>query len=382
MQEPTENRALPERALVNVAGMRGLSNTALVEEAARKALSAEQLEKALSRFRELCVGPGDKAAALEEVADTLRNAGFKQEMMAILREALSLPDANPHVGALWIRRVVTSKIWDHRYPQGLDELCRQGEIGRRAVIEFLELAGAKRRCQLVQQAVTRHAKWLRADPQGWAAAGRALVQARCYHQAARWMSAWHNRPELDLATLHCVAVAMRATGRLRKADEAIGSVLARPGAAEQFPVFKLWQAQDQAFAGHIQEASAIFKQVSPTGWEDDALAFFYLVRSVIRVQKAEKANRREVLRVARDRIGDQFRRVPIYKRDVFLRREYRRCLTRMARDAGEPSTAVQAVWRSAESRLFIIPLLLIPGLQLFLPCYLYRLWSRRKGVSR
>jgi len=272
--------------------MRALSNTSLVEAAAKKALSAQQLEKAIERFRRLCITPGDEVAELEEVAEILRNAGFKQELMRILREALSWPEANPHVGALWIRRIVSSKIWDHRYPDGLDSLAAQGELGHRAVIEFLDLTGAKRRYQLVQQAVARHAKWLRKDPKGWEAAGRALALARCYRQAASWMADWRNKPELDLHTLYCLALALRASGRTRKADEVITLALARPDAAERFPVFKLWQAQDGAFAGHTQEASAIFKTIDPVGWEDDSLALFYLVRGVIRVQKAEKPKRR------------------------------------------------------------------------------------------
>ena len=362
--------------------MRSLSNTALVEEAAKKALSAQQLEKTIERFRQLCVAPGDQAAALEETAEILRNAGFKVELMRLLNEALAQPEANPHVGALWMKRIVTSKIWDHRYPQGLDSLCAQGELGRQAVIEFIELVGLKRRHQLVLQAVSRHAKWLRSHPSGWAAVGRALVRARCYRKAARWLADWRSKPELDLPTFHSLALALRATGRNDQAREVIRVASGKPGAEEQFPIFKVWQAEDEAFAGNSQNASAILKQVSPAGWDDDSLVLFYLVRSVIRVQKAEPASRNEVLSVAADRIADLFRRAPIYKRDVYLRREYRLCLTRMARDAGKWTQQVRALWRSAESRAFVLPLLLIPGLQLFLPCYLYRLLSRRKGVER
>ena len=360
--------------------MRGLSNTTLVEAAAKKALSAQQLEKTVERFRQLCITPGDQAAALEETAEILRNAGYKQELIRLLNEALTSPEANPHVGALWMRRIVTSKIWDHRYPRGMDSLCAEGELGRQAVIEFLALAGAKRRHQLVCQALGRHAKWLRTHPTGWAVAGRALVQARCYRQAARWMADWQSKPELDLPTLHSLALALRATGR--RADEVIQLALRQPGAAEQFPIFKVWQAEDEAFAGNTQNASATFKQLSPAGWDDDSLVLFYLVRSVIRVQKAELGSRPEVFSVARDRIADLFRRTPVYKRDMFLRREYRLCLTRMARDAGKWTEQVRALWRSAESWTFVLPLLLVPGLQFFLPCYLYRLCSRRKGVEK
>lgn len=367
-----------------LAGMRALSNTSLVEEAARKALSAQELEKALERLRRLCTTPGEDVHELEEVAEAVRNAGYKNELMNALREALELPGVNPHVGALWVRRVVTSRIWDHRYPEGLDALCRQGdgEAGHRGVIEFLELAGGKHRWELVRTAVARHKHWLREHPSGWSAAGRALVQARCYWQAARWFSDWRQRTELDLPTLHCLALALRVSGREKAADEVIQLALARPKATEQFPTLLLWLAQDQALRGETEQASATFKQIDTAGWEDDDLALYYLVRGVIRVQKAEADKKTEAFGVAADRIHDLFRRVPIYKRDVALRREYRRCLNRMAKESGQWSETVRATWRSAVTPWFLVPLLAVPGLQLLLPCYLYRLCSRRRGVVK
>ena len=362
--------------------MRSVSNSALVQEAARKALSSQELERTLERFRLLCVTPSDEIRPLEETAEILRNAGFRPELMKLLRDALTLPEANPYVGALWMRRIVTSKIWDHRYPQGLDALCKRGEIGQQGVIEFIEQVGYKRRARLVLQGVKRHAKWLRTHPKGRGVAARALVQARCYRQAVRWMSGWEEPSELDLPLLHCLSVALRACGRTKQADEVVREALARPGAGEQFPVFKLWSAQKEAFAGNSQNASLEFKPINTSGWDDDSLALYYLVRGVIRVQKAEKPERRAAFAVARGRLRELFRRVPIYRRDVFLRREYRRCFARMARDSGDWGQGVLAVWRSAESRLFLIPLLVIPGLQLLLPCYLYRLCTRRRGTSK
>jgi hypothetical protein len=362
--------------------MRALSNTVLVEQAARKALSVQELEKTLNRFRELCVTPGEVLRPLEQTAEALKEAGFKHELMQILRESLSLPEANPHVGALWMRRVVTSKVWDHCYPAELDSLCRQGEIGHRAVIEFLDLVGGKRRRKLVREAVSRHAKWLRKEPDGWAAAGRAFTRARCYAQAAKWMSNWKEQPELDLPTLQCLVLALRGTGRSAMADEVNRLALKKAGSGDEGSIFRLYAAEDEVFAGNIQSASLAFKQINNSGWDDDSLALYYLVRGVIRVQKAEPEARHEAFAMARERLRESFRKAPIYKRDVFLRREYRRCLMKMAMASGERSEGVRAVWRSADSWPFVLVLLLIPGLQVLLPCYLFRLCSRRQGVSR
>jgi hypothetical protein len=361
--------------------MKRLSNSSLIEEAARKALSAKELERTIEHFRTLCRARDGDSQALERTAETLRNAGFKQELMHLLREALSEPGVNPHVGAIWIRRVVTSKVWDHRYPNGLDALTRQGEVGHRAVIEFLEIVGPKRRSALVLHAVARHQNWLRKHETGWAAAGRALAQARCYSKAVKWMTDWREHNP-NVPTLHCLALALRATGRLGHSDEVARLALAQPQAAARFPLFSLWAAQDLAFAGDTQKASATFKEINPTGWDDDALALYYLVRGVIRVQKAGNDDPKETFSMARDRVRDLFRRVPVYKRDVFLRREYRRCISRMARDCGNHSERLMALWRSAESWWFLAPLLIIPGLQLFVPCYLYRLCARRRGVVK
>jgi hypothetical protein len=363
--------------------MRALSNTALVEQAARKALSAQELEKTLSRFRQLCVTSGDDLApSLEETADVLREAGFKHELMQILRDSLVLPEANPHVGALWIRRIATSKVWNHRYPTELDTLCQQGEVGYRAVIEFLDIVGAKRRWKLVQQTVSRHAKWLRTHPLGWAAAGRALTRARSYSQAAKWMSNWREQPDLDLPTLQCLALSLRATRRSSAAAEVVRLALAQAGSNEAGSLFRLYAAEDDLFAGNLQAAALHFKHINNSGWDDDSLALYYLLRGLIRVEKAEPPDRPDVFAAAQERMRDLFRRVPIYKRDVFLRSEYRRCVTKMAKASGQGSEAIRAVWHSAQSWSFLLPLLLIPGLQLFLPCYLYRLCARRRGVNR
>ncbi|HTL15614.1 MAG TPA: hypothetical protein VL793_00175, partial [Patescibacteria group bacterium] len=241
--------------------LRAPSNTTLVEEAARKALSAQELAETLERFRRLCRSTNAQPAQLDETAEVLRNAGFKQELMRLLREALSETGINPHVGALWIRRVVNSKVWDRRYPAGLDALCKQGEVGRRAVIEFLEEAGRKRRIELVLTAVSRHRKWLRREPQGWAAVVRALTRVRCYSKAVQWMAGWRDQGPLDLPTLHCLALALRATGQTQASKEVVNLALQNSEAAALFPIFILWTAQDQAFAGDTQGASATFKQI-------------------------------------------------------------------------------------------------------------------------
>lgn len=350
--------------------------------AARNALSPQEAAKMVERLRGLCVAKNQDATELEEATRVLRQSGYKQELSLLFRDAIWWPDAHPHVGALWMRRLLSSNNWDRRYPKTMDELCRRGEIGRRAVIEFLETVPVKNRAALVRRAVRKHGRWLRKDPAGWGVTARALVGVRLYARAAKWMAGWRSRPALELPLCQCLAVALRGAGRERKAAEVVQLALGKPGVDEQFSIFHLWHAQENALRGDGSTAAAHFKRVHPEGWDDDSLVLYYLVRGVIRVQRAEKESRVDAFWAGYNRVGDQLGRRRIYKCDRMLRRQYRRCLWRMARDSGKWGGGLLACWRSAESWGMLIPLLVLPGFQLFLPLYLLRLCTHRRGQHR
>src|SRR3974390_2927130 len=119
----------------------------------RISLSPQEATKTLQKLRELCVTKGEQLAELESAAKALRDSGYKQELSQVLREAITWPESHPRVGALWVRRLVSSNNWDRTYPKTMDELCHHGEIGQCAVIEFLETVSTKGRRNLVREAV-------------------------------------------------------------------------------------------------------------------------------------------------------------------------------------------------------------------------------------
>jgi hypothetical protein len=381
VQRPADPQATPPGdASSGSTAKRPRPNIDLASEAAKRALTREQAAELITKLRALCLNRDADAGLIEQTADLLRNAGYKQELVEVLRESLASPDAHPHVGALWMRRLVASNAWDRKYPAGMDALCRRGEIGHLAVLEFLEVAAAKRKAQLVLRAVRKHGRWLRTHPRGWGVAARALVSVRCYMAAAAWMSDWRSRPELDAVLINCLTFALRGSGRFQEAHLFIKAALEKANTGDQFPGLEIWYAMEEGLAGNTQTADAHFKSLRPLAWDDDLLCRYYLTRGVIRVQQAEPRARKEAFELACERIKDRFRRNRIYHKDILLRREYRRCLWRMARDSGNLVSGVRAVWRSADSPAFVAPLLIVPGLQLLLPVYLYRLCRRRLGT--
>ena len=349
---------------------------------AKTTLNSKEAQRVLEELRQLCRTPNADVAQLESAARALRDSGYKTELFQVLREALESPEVNPYVGAMWMRRVVGSNTWNRHYVGGMDELCERGEVGYRAVIEFLEAAGAKRKKELVSEALRKHAHWLSTHPVGRIAAARALVNVRSYSKAARWMRDWPAGSEAELPVLYCQALGLRGSGREKEAHKIVELALAKPDADQQFPAFRVWYAAEEALLGNTQAAADAFKDLKVSGWDDDLLCLYYLVRGVLRIQRAEADERKDAFKAGYYRVKDFFHKVPIYKRDVALRRQYRRHVWRMAVDSGSWTYGLQALWESADSPLLLLPLAIIPGLQLFLPLYLFRLCTRRTGMIR
>jgi cellulose synthase operon protein C len=345
-------------------------------------LNPDEAARTVQKLKELCRTKGGELEKLESAAKALRDSGYKQELNGVLREAVTWPDCHPRVGALWVRRMISSNNWDRTYPTGMDELCQRGEIGYSAVIEFLETVSQKGRAQLIRQAVRRHARWLSTHPVGWSTAGRALARVRLYRMAADWMSDWRKRENLDLSVLYSVALALRGVGREAEAHEVVQLALAEPSAEQQFPFLKLWLAQEEALTGSAERAAAHLREVRAVGWDDDAVCLFYLTRGVSRIQRAGPAARREAFWAAYDRVRDHFRKRPVFRREVMLRRQYRRCVQKMARDSGTWWIGLLAPWQSADRWSTLLPLLILPGLQLFAPLYLIRLCRYRRGREK
>ncbi len=347
------------------------------------AISPAQAKAALEELRALAASGGEHTEQMDRLAKMLRDADYRAEVTGAIQEALALPNPNPHVGALWMRRIVTSKVWDRSYPADMDALCERGEIGRRAVLEFLETAGKKRRRKLVLKALHRHGGWLREHPKGWSIMARALTNAGCYRQCVRWTRRWRKRADADFQALYARAAALHGRGKINAALPVIDAALELPGSDLEKSELRLWRAMLAALSKDTEAADQDFRELKPIGWGDDPLCLFYLVRGIIRVQQAGRPERGAAFEAAFQRITDRFRGTRIYLRSRGLRHDYRRCLWRMSVDARRYGPALLAWWWSADSWVPLLVLLLLPGFQLLLPLYLYRYlrdrdWRRKK----
>jgi len=206
----------------------------------------------------------------------------------------------------------------------------------------------------------------------------ALANAGLHKTAMRWTRDWR-KPETPVSLLYARAAALRGSGRERAAAKVVDAALARGGLAE-FPLLGLWKASEEALKKRTKSAAEYYDALKPAGWDEDTFCLYYLTRGAIRVQQS--GSRKEAFYSAYARIRDRFGKNKVYRRNVALRRAYRRCLWRMSVDAGLWWRGLAVPWTSADTWAMLIPLLLVPPLQLLVPTYLWRLLRRRNQPSR
>lgn len=343
------------------------------------ALSMQKMREMLVVFSKLACDKSAPDAEVDSIAQRLIQAGYKHELADVLGPALQSENAHPHLGSLWIQRLVGSHSWNRNYPDFLDELCERGEIGRRAVLALLEYLNQKGKASLARKLVARHGKMLADDPAGRSLIAGALARARLYKKILRWTSG--PLENLDARSLYCRALAFRERGRERQAMPVVAHAITLPDVLDTYPMLGVWHAMEHALRGDNETASVTLDRLRYAGWDEDGLTYYYLARGVARVQHAAPEDRRNSFYAAFDRVHDRLRRRRrIYKRPWALRRAYRRCMVRMALKSGLWGRGVQAIWESADSWWVFFGLLLVPPFQLFAPVYLVRLLRRRQGA--
>jgi hypothetical protein len=345
-----------------------------------KFLSPAEVRSSLARLRTLCVAPGNCKAELDALAEALRRSGYVQELAEVVVDALDSPDANPHVGVLWMRRLTTSKSWRRAYPEELDELCERGEIGRGAVIELLAYAALKGRWNLIKPVLKRHGGWLREDPVGWRLMARALNSAGAYRASLSWISNRAVTTDTPLEIRFEIARALRGLGKETRAHSTVAAAVQNPEAASRFPLLLLWFSLEAALQRDYAGAATEFEKLSSAAWDDDTSCLYYLARGLIRVGLAPRDRLDSAYWSAYERIRDRFRRIPPYKRPWEVRRAYRRVMVRMAVTSGHWGKALIAPWQAADSWTTLLLLAIIPGLQIFAPLYAYRCATHRQAA--
>ncbi|MBI5380407.1 MAG: tetratricopeptide repeat protein [Opitutae bacterium] len=215
---------------------------------------------ALQALAGLCRAPTQETEALTGAAGYFFDAYWTQPLAKTLASALALPDANPEVGALWMRACLAYTEWPRL--RRLKSPAIRDEVRRAAYVTYLEwLGNTQRRLRLLWQ-VFRHRTWLRKDNATWGIVGYALSRAGFSRWLIRWMADWREHREASPWMLFNLSLCLYNAGRDAEAHQVVDAALQLP-ADHTRTAFVAWTAWRQARLGEIAEARRLLALCDP-----------------------------------------------------------------------------------------------------------------------
>jgi Tfp pilus assembly protein PilF len=280
-------------------------------------------ETALHIFRGVCECPVDDGAAFKDALNALMTAGLDGAAISLIEQTLNSENANPSLGSYWVLILMQQgRLPSHRR---LKRLHKRGEIGRRAILSYVQLLGGtgaedkvlkRSKCRRLLAAMLRaHGPWLSADEAGWRVVVAALTDLALTARALRWLEGWEQRTDLTPTILHDLVINLKRAGREREVAAVCRRAmdLSRDAAT---PFLELWLAQEEALAGDFTQAGQRLDKLRFDTFNAYHQQVFILVRSLVEVGRAPARDRAKTFR-------DQFKDVRRVFGDRFLARSDR-----------------------------------------------------------
>lgn len=315
--------------------------------AAQLAAREGRVTEAETILERLCTSPTTRPWPIQSTVAALDQAGRARSADQVLRAALAKPDATPVLGEIWIRRETGRSRWF----QGrlLRRLMARGEMGRRALSAWIEAFGDAAperpgvgagvpilRELAFRRLLRRYGTELKADDDCWGTVGYTLACLRRPAAVVRWLAGWRDHPNVRPWMLSNLARALRDLGRDAEADEVCRGALQLPVRDHTTNDFALWLAMEQLLSGDPAEAAAAGRSLD--GWQEADVTsgmrrVLALGKAVLAVVRSEPADRPAVLR-EQQRLLDESVAGGMAGASRSVRRLFRRCMTRMAREGG------------------------------------------------
>lgn len=286
-------------------------------------------------FRRLCLTPDASSEALSGSARRLTEGGWTRMLDQVYNEVLFLPEVNPVVGSLWIKRCTDRGEWS--CARKLDALLEKGEIGVAAVSTYLMVAGEKGRAREVHRLVNRHREALREATWPWGAAGAALFEIRGYRACAEWMADWRERSDAEGWALLNLALALRHLRREPEAREVSRAALELPPDSSTV-AHRTWLAFDTLLAGAATGAELRELRSEEAG-------SYYRFLQALALALALRAEKPGDFSAMRRQVGAARAAQPNWWRDVLLRRAMDATVVEIARSVNTPAAHLWALHR-------------------------------------
>ena len=232
---------------------------------------------------------------------------------------------------------------------GNDRLHKRGELGRRAIIAYVNAMGdalqqsvvprASRRLEhrfLLWRLLHRHRSWLAEDDQAWGTVGYTLTNMRRCRAVVKWLASWRDHPNAEPWMLSNLVVALRDLGRDAEADEVCRAALRLPVRDHTSSGLALWLAVEELLAGDANRAAQTIDTFQASDFTPFMQKVFVLADAVVKLRGSPRPEKETAFKEARRRLNEKFAGTCLLSYGKGMRRVFRRCVHRMAREYGGP----------------------------------------------
>jgi tetratricopeptide (TPR) repeat protein len=251
---------------------------------AQLALRHDNQERAVEILLELAKTGKDDPGPGNAVLDLLQKHGLARKAEKAVSKALRLDPGNHGLDSLWVQvRLARNK----RVPsKRLNQLSRAGDVGRQAVLTYLETEAEHGKKWSFRRAFRRHRTWLREQDRSWGLIGFGLVRLRAFQQAAIWLAGWKERKGVEPWMLYNLVLALQATGREAEALEAMRHALQLGQTDSTLSFFKLWLAFEELLAGDRSKAEHLLENCRRNDLDEMFRSLLDLAQNMIETRRA------------------------------------------------------------------------------------------------
>ncbi len=330
---------------LHVLQRRGTNHRALAC-AVELAAARQQSERALEPFAALCSLSQAEQWSIAQAAKALDDRGQRRSVDSLIDKRLTQGGASPALAEFWVERQLARGRW--RLHSRLKTLKAEGEVGRRAVLRYLDGMGQAFQRARQKRDVTsplklryhfnrllrKHGGWLKADVEGWGKVGYVLTCIGRPGPVIAWLGDWKSRPNAESWMLHNLIIMLQRKGRYEESREIIRHAVALRHGAELYEVFRLWAAFEEALLGNTTLAEQHLATLPVEAVKELHRPVQIMTQLLISLGQARAADSKTLRRTLQTSLQAAFRKTHPCRATRYVRDAYRRFVSAAAPKAG------------------------------------------------
>ncbi len=310
------------------------------------AAARQQWDRALELFTALCSLNLVEQWSIATAAKALDDRGQRRPVDGLIDRHLLKGGASPALAEFWVERQIARGRW--RLHSRLKALKAEGEIGRRAVLRYLDRMGQTFQNARQKQDVTtplklrwhfgrlrrKHGDWLKADVEGWGKVGYVLTCIGRPGPVVAWLGDWRNRPHAESWMLYNLVIMLQRKGRHEESRDVIRHAVALRHGEDLYEIFRLWAAFEEALLGNTTLAEQHLANLPDEAVKEHHRPLQIMTQLLITLSRDSAADRKTLRRTFQTTLRAAFRNTHPSRATRDVRDGYRRFLSAAAPNVG------------------------------------------------